>query len=184
MSYESRFKQKKDTLHDLEKYASYIRGRNYFTAEDGTQNDLLFQAGQKYFNSNWDQERFLRSKCFFNQYLFFNPANVNNISIKRYSGKPAGVKFSTDFFLYQKDKDLLTIQNPPIINIYITYKTLAKNLNQEFPLRNCLFGAVKITNKSNSDKDMWQYNGYICGNIMGSVRFKRRIYTPFWTVLC
>ena len=40
------------------------------------------------------------------------------------------------------------------------YKTLAKTLNLEFTLRNCLFGAVKITNKSNPDKDMWQYNGY------------------------
>ena len=70
------------------------------------------------------------------------------------------MEFSTDFFLYQKDKDLLTIENPPIINIYITYKTLAKTINSEFTLRNCLFGAVKITNKSNSDKDMWQYNGY------------------------
>ena len=93
--------------------------------------------------------------------MSFNLTNVNNISIKRYPGKPAGVKFSTDFFLYQKYKDLLTIETPtPIINIYITYKTLTKTLNSEYPLRNCLFGAVKITNKSNSDKDMWQYNGY------------------------
>ena len=102
----------------------------------------------------------MRSKSFFNQYLFFNHTNVNNIDIKKYSRKPGGVIFSTDFFVYQKDKDLLTIEKPPIINIYITYKTLAKTLHSEFILRNCLFGAVKVTNKSNSDKDMWQYNGY------------------------
>ena len=92
--------------------------------------------------------------------MIFNHANVNKVSIKKYPEKPAGVRFSTDFFLYQKDKDLLTLENSPVINIYITYKTLAKNLNSEFTLRNCLFGAVKITNKSNTDKDMWRYNGY------------------------
>ena len=92
--------------------------------------------------------------------MFFNHTNFNSVSIKKYPGKPAGVRFSTDFFLYHKDKDLLTLGNPPIINIYIAYKTLAKNLNSDFTLRNCLFGAAKITNKSNSDKDMWQYNGY------------------------
>ena len=78
------------------------------------------------------------------------------LALKKYPGKPVGVRFSTDFFLYQKDKNLLTLENPPIINIYFTYKTLAKNLNSQFTLRNCLFGAVKTTNKSNSDKDMWQ----------------------------
>ena len=92
--------------------------------------------------------------------MFFNQTNVNSVSIKKYPGKAAGVRFSIDFFLYQKDKDLITLENPPIINIYITHKTLAKTLNSEFTLKNCLFGAVKITNKSNSDKDMWQYNVY------------------------
>ena len=120
------------------------------------QNDLDFQVTQKIFDSTWDGKGFWRSKGFFNQYLFFNHTNVNIVSIKKYPGKPAGVRFSTDFFLYQKDKNLLTLENPPIINIYFTYKTLAKNLNSQFTLRNCLFGAVKTTNKSNSDKDMWQ----------------------------
>ena len=83
--------------------------------------------------------------------MFFNHTNVNSVSIKKYPGKPA----ITDFFLYQKDRDLLTLENLPIINIYTT-----KNVNSEFTLRNCLFGTVKITNKSNSDKDMWQYNVY------------------------
>ena len=122
------------------------------------QNDLVFQVSQKYFQSIWDQEGFWRSKSFLNQHLFFNHTNFNNVNIKKYPEKPAGVIFSTDFSLYQKDKYLLTLENPSITNIYITYKTLAKNL--EFTPRNCLFGAIKIINKSNSDKDMWQYNGY------------------------
>ena len=113
MSYEYKLKQREDTINDLERDASYFKGKNYFTSEDGTQNHLVFQASQKYFNSNWNQEGFWRSKGFFNQYLFFNHTNVNNISIKKYPGKPAGVRFSRDFLLYQKDKDLLTIETLP-----------------------------------------------------------------------
>ena len=131
MSYEYKLKQREDIINDLERNASYFRGKNYFNSKDGIQNDLVFQVSQKYFDSNWDQEGFWRSRGFFNQYLFFNHTNVNNISVKKYPGKPAGVEFSTDFFLYQKNKDLLTIENSPIINIYITYNTLAKTLNSE-----------------------------------------------------
>ena len=110
--------------------------------------------------------------------MFFNYTNGNSVSIKNYPGKPAGVRFSTIFLLYQKDKILLTLENPPIINIYIMYKTSAKNINSEFTLRNCLLGAVKITNKSNSDKDMWQYNGY------GIAFYSKGELTLLWPRLC
>ena len=49
MSYESRVKQKEDTIHDLERYASYLRGKHYFDGSDGTQNYLVFQGVYKYF---------------------------------------------------------------------------------------------------------------------------------------
>ena len=64
----------------------------------------------------------------------------------------------------------------PIINIYITYKTLSKTFNSEFALKNCLFGAVKITNKSNLDKDKWQYSGYgITFDSKGNLRTPLRL---------
>ena len=110
--------------------------------------------------------------------MFFNYRNVNSVSIKNYPGKPADGRFSTIFLLYQKDKDLLTLENPPIINIYITYKRSAKNINSEFTLRNCLLGAVKITSKSNSNKDMWQYNEY------GIAFYSKRELTQLWPRLC
>ena len=34
----------------------------------------------------------------------------------------------------------------PIINIYIVYKTTPKTISSNLALKNCLFGAVKITN--------------------------------------
>ena len=49
LSYDSRVKQKDDTIHDLERYASYLRGKNYFYGSDGTQNYLVFQGVYKYF---------------------------------------------------------------------------------------------------------------------------------------
>ena len=55
LSYEHKSKQREDTINDLERDASYCRSNNYFAAKDGTQNDLVFQVSQKYFDSNWDQ---------------------------------------------------------------------------------------------------------------------------------
>ena len=44
-------------IKKLEKFdAAYFKGKNYFTAEDRTQNDLVFQVSQKYFDLTWDQE--------------------------------------------------------------------------------------------------------------------------------
>ena len=37
LSYKSRLKQKEDTVHDLERNASYLRGKKFFV-HDGTQN--------------------------------------------------------------------------------------------------------------------------------------------------
>ena len=41
-------------------------------------------------------------------------------------------------------------------------KHLQKLLTPIF-FRNCLFGAIKITNTTNSDTDKWQYSGYGVG---------------------
>ena len=76
LSYQHKLKQTENTINDLERDASYFRGKNYFTGEDGTQKDLVFQVSQKSFDSTWDQEGFWRSKGFFNQHLFFNHTNL------------------------------------------------------------------------------------------------------------
>ena len=55
------------------------------------------------------------------------------------------------------------IDGGPIINIYIVYKTTPKTISSSFVLKNCLFGAVKITNTANSDPDQWQYSSYGIG---------------------
>ena len=53
LSYEHKLKQRQDIINDLERYASYFRGKNYFDGSDGAQNSLVFQIGQKYFKNNF-----------------------------------------------------------------------------------------------------------------------------------
>ena len=45
----------------------------------------------------------------------------------------------------------------------IVYKTCPKAINSNFVFKDCLFGAIKITNTTNSDTDKWQYSGYGIG---------------------
>ena len=48
LSYEHKLKQREDIIHDLERDASYFRGKNNF-GDDGMQNYLVFQRMYKYF---------------------------------------------------------------------------------------------------------------------------------------
>ena len=60
--YEHKLKQRRDTINDLERVASYFRGKNYFDSDDGTQNYLVFQRIYKYFNTSVKDSTTL---CFF-----------------------------------------------------------------------------------------------------------------------
>ena len=56
LTYNNRLNQSKDRIDDLERYASYFRGKNYFDGNDGTQSTLVFQTMQKHFHlSNEDK---------------------------------------------------------------------------------------------------------------------------------
>ena len=48
LPYEHKLKQREDTIHYLERDASYFRGKNYF-GDDGMQNYFVFQPMYKYF---------------------------------------------------------------------------------------------------------------------------------------
>ena len=63
--------------------------------------------------------------------------------------------------LAQTETDIMS--GGPIIKIYIVHKTSPKTINPNFAFRDCLFGAIKITNTTNSDTDKWQYSGYGIG---------------------
>ena len=46
--------QIENELKNLQKFdAAYFRGKNYFDANDGAQNSLVFQVEEKYFKNNF-----------------------------------------------------------------------------------------------------------------------------------
>ena len=65
--------------------------------------------------------------------------------------KPMHVIFKGKGTLVQNDNDI--IAGGPIVNICIVYKTSPKTINSNFIFKNCLFGAIKIANTTNSDTD-------------------------------
>ena len=72
--------------------------------------------------------------------------------------KPMHVIFKRKGSLIQDDNDIVAVGS--IVNVYIVYKSSPKTINSNFVFRDCLFGAIKITNTTNSDTDKWGYSGY------------------------
>ena len=140
--------------------SSYFLGKNYFKGSYGAQNALVFQTMQKHFNlSNVDQVSKWKSKGLSNQYLNLDDT-VGDLGLSK-PIKPMHVIFRGKGTLVQDEND--TISGGPIIKIYIVYKTFPKDINSNFLFRDCLFGAIKITNTSYTDTDKWKYSGYGIG---------------------
>ena len=55
----------------------------------------------------------------------------------------------------------VTYNHGPVVNIYIVYETTPDTETSNTTLKNCLFGAIKIT--KNSDVDKYKYSGYGIG---------------------
>ena len=114
---------------------------------------------QKHFNlSNEDQIDKWKSKGLSNQYL--NTLSTIGDVVLSKPMKPMHLIFKGKGALIQDDN---IIAGGPIVNIYIVYKTSPKTINSNLVFRNYLFGAIKITNTTNSDTDKWQYSGYGVG---------------------
>ena len=115
---------------------------------------------QKHFNlSNLDQISKSKSKGLCDQYL--NAVGTLGDVVLRKPIKPMHVIFKGKGTLVQNDNDIIAVG--PIVNFDIVYKTSQKTINSNFVFKNCLFGAIKIANTTNSDTDKWQYSGYGIG---------------------
>ena len=115
---------------------------------------------QNHFNlSNVNQINKWKSKGLSNQYLNLN-GKMDDVVLSK-PIKPMYVIFKGKSILYDHDNNV--IAGEPIVNIYIVCKTSSKTINSSFTLKNCLIGAVKITNTTNCDNDKWQYSGYGTG---------------------
>ena len=115
---------------------------------------------QKYFKlSNKNQIDKWKSKGLSNQYL--NVVGTLGSVVLSKPIKPMHVIFKRKGALVQNDNDI--IAGGPIVNTYIVYKISPKTINSNFVFRDCLFGAIKITNTTNSNTDKWQCSGYGVG---------------------
>ena len=145
LSYEHKLKQRKDTINDLERVASYFRGKNYYDSDDGTQNYLVFQPMYKYFKtsikgsityiSSWESKGFSNEK-------------ISSIATPRYNQAPRlaydNVRIQLKFIGDLLKQDKITYNHGPIVNIYIVYR-LRPSITSDMTLESCLFGTVKIT---------------------------------------
>ena len=153
--------QIEDELKKLQKFdAAYFRGKNYFDGNHGAQNTLVFQTTQKHFKlSNKNQIDEWKSKGLSNQYLSV-VGTIGSVVLSK-PIKPMHVIFKRKGTLVQNDNDI--IAGGPVVNIWFVYNISPKTINSNFDFRDCLFGAIKITNTTNSDTDKWQYSGYGVG---------------------
>ena len=115
---------------------------------------------QKQFNlSNVDQISKWKSKRLSNQYL--NAVGTLGDVVLSKAIKHMQIIFKGKATLVQNDNNITA--GGPIVNICIVYKTSPKTVNSNFVFKNCLFGAIKIANTTNSDTGKSQYPGYGIG---------------------
>ena len=118
LSYEHKLKQREDIINYLERYASYFRGKNYFDGNDGAQNSLVFQVGEKYFKNNFGSNS---SKIEIWKSLGLSGA-VGTANDKKVSKpiRPAYVIFTHKESFYEQKKENI-IKSGSIVNVYIVY---------------------------------------------------------------
>ena len=113
-------------LKKLEKFdAAYFRGKSYFDGNDGSQNSLVFQVGEKYFKnssgSNSSKITIWKSKGLSSQSLNLSGTvgTANDIKMSK-PIRPAYVIFNHKQSFFEQKKENI-IKSRSIVNIYIVY---------------------------------------------------------------
>ena len=160
LGFDSRLKQKEDTLNDLEREASFFRGNDYFNQ----QSYLIYEPKKFSFKHVSAGITHWKSTGIDNYSLSTDWRGVANASgvYPKVSGETRmRVKFSGNYV--KEIKSIYPVK--PTINICIVYSLDPINnlRNIDFTGQNSLFGAVKITKYLNTSH--YQYFGYgICFN--------------------
>ena len=158
MGFESRLKQKEDTLNDLEREVSFNRGNCYYNQ----QSYFLFEPKSKSFSRNggiissWISTGIHNDSKNTDLFSVYN-SNNNSPSLLNQNNR-LGVTFSGNYMKQNK----LGYAHDTVINIYIVYELKNKTVNNpDFTAQNGLFAAVKITKDVNTSH--YKYSGYgIC----------------------
>ena len=168
LSYEHKLKQREDIINDLERYASYFRGKKYFDGRDGAQNSLVFKVGEKYFKNNFGSNsskiKIWKSNGLFSQSLDLSGTvgTANDIKMSK-PITPAYVMFNPKESFFEQKKENI-IKSGSIVNTYIVYSLAQKTINSDNVLKNCLFGATKVTKPGDTtNADKYIYSDYGLG---------------------
>ena len=125
LSYEHKLKQRKDTINDLQRVASYFRGKNYFDSDDGTQNYLVFQPMYKYFNTSVKNSTTYVST---RESKELSNEKISSVIAPSYNQVPSlaydNIKIKLKFVGSLLKQDKITYNHGPIVNIYFVYKLL------------------------------------------------------------
>ena len=142
---------------------SYFLGKSY-SAEDGTQNYLVFQPMYRYFKQiagvgNGSYIYYWQSKGLSDGKI--NSSKTANHRITT-NLDCYGIKTRVEFNGSCFKQDTVTFNHGKVVNISIVYE-ISKSINISYypTLKNCLFGAVKLT--KNADIDKHRYSGYEIG---------------------
>ena len=142
---------------------------NYFDGNNGAQNSLVFQVREKYFKNNFGSDsskiEIWKSKSLSNQSLSLSGTvgTLNDIKMSK-PIRPAYVIFNhKESFFIQKKENI--IKSVSIVNIYILYSLYQKTRSSDNALKNCLFGATKVTRPVDTkDPEKYIYSGYGLGS--------------------
>ena len=135
----SRHLQIENELKKLQKFdAAYCGGKNYFDGNNGAQNSLVFQVGEKYFKnnsgSNSSKIEIWKSKGLSSQSLNFSGTlgTANDIKMSK-PIIPASVIFNhKESFFEQRQGN---IKSGSIVNIYIVYSLSQKTIDSDNVLK-------------------------------------------------
>ena len=136
----------------------YFVGKNYFEGGDGAQNTLVFQVKNEFFGYDDSGYNTWKSKGVSDQNLYCIRGVVTTKLIR-----PTHIVTGADEYFIQNSSRV--IPNNGIINFYIVYKLLPKNISTDNALKNCLFGVVDATRADDrvADPDKFIYSGYRIG---------------------
>ena len=129
---------------------------------------ISFSGWRKYFKnnsgSNSSKITIWKSKGLSSQSLNLSGTvgTANDIKISK-PIRPAYVIFNHKESFFEQKKENI-IKSGSIVNIYIVYILSQETINSDHVLKNCFFGAIKVTKAGDStDTDKYIYSGYGLG---------------------
>ena len=161
LGFESRLKQKEDTINENERGLSFNRGFFYYLQK----NNLVYECKSSSFNTTTINE--------ISTWKSTGVFSSNMIAVKNASRGLPKLKVVGDYYVhlsgnhFQQNKP--DMSNNIAINIYCVYKLdpISSSRDDTFTVQNALFGAMQFI--KNADTSKYKYTGYgICFDEGGS----------------